>query len=98
MIIDRVAISGLSSSLPTAATRLGGETAPDFSAALAEVASSAIATIRSAEATSISGVNGHASVQQTVEAVMSAEQTLSAAMTIRDKAVAAYLELSRTAI
>ena len=38
---------------------------------------------------------GKASVQQVVEAVMSAEQTLQGAIAIRDKVVAAYLEISR---
>lgn len=100
MIIDRIAMSGIAPSLSTAPTRPAStsEIAPDFSAALADVASNAVASVRAAESVSIMGVNGQASVQQTVEAVMSAEQTLSAAMTIRDKAVAAYLELSRTSI
>ena len=42
-------------------------------------------------------MQGKASVQQVVEAVMSAEQTLQSAIAIRDKVVAAYLELSRMA-
>ena len=37
-------------------------------------------------------------MQQVVEAVMSAEQTLQAAIAIRDKVVTAYLEISRMAI
>ena len=41
---------------------------------------------------------GQASVQQVVEAVMSAEQTLQGAIAIRDKVVAAYLEISRMQI
>ena len=52
---------------------------------------------RNAETTSVAGIQGSASVQQVVEAVMSAEQTLQAAVAIRDKVVAAYLEISRMA-
>jgi flagellar hook-basal body complex protein FliE len=54
--------------------------------------------LRTAEATSIMGVRGQASVQEVVESVLAAEQALQAAIAIRDKVVAAYLELSRMAI
>jgi flagellar hook-basal body complex protein FliE len=37
-------------------------------------------------------------VQQVVEAVMAAEQTLQSSIAIRDKVVAAYLEVSRMQI
>jgi flagellar hook-basal body complex protein FliE len=77
----------------------GGE-APtaDFAAMLGELASGASGAVKNAEATAIAGVRGKASVQQVVEAVMAAEQTLQGAIAIRDKAVAAYLELSRMSI
>jgi flagellar hook-basal body complex protein FliE len=70
----------------------------DFAALLGQVAADAAGTVRNAEALSIAGLRGQASVQQVVEAVMSAEQTLQGALAIRDKAVAAYLELSRMSI
>lgn len=41
---------------------------------------------------------GQASVQQVVEAVMSAEQSLQTALAVRDKVVAAYQEISRMQI
>ena len=50
------------------------------------------------ESSSVAGIQGRASVQQVVEAVMSAEQTLQGAVAIRDKVVAAYLEISRMQI
>ena len=37
-------------------------------------------------------------MREVVDAVMSAEQTLQAAVAIRDKIVSAYLEISRMAI
>ena len=43
-------------------------------------------------------MQGKAAVQEVVEAVMSAEQTLQSAIAIRDKVVAAYQEISRMAI
>ena len=69
-----------------------------FGQVLANIASDAVGTLKTAEATSISGIQGKASVQQVVEAVMSAEQTLQTALAVRDKVVAAYQELSRMAI
>ena len=66
---------------------------------LAEVPSKdAVTTVQSAEATSIRGINGQATTQAVVEAVMEAERTLQTAVSIRDKAVSAYMELSRMAI
>ena len=70
----------------------------EFTEVLARVMVDAVDTMKSAEATSIQGVNGKASTQAVVEAVMSAERTLQTAVAVRDKAVAAYMELSRMAI
>jgi len=74
------------------------EAGVDFGAMLTQLAANAAGVVRNAEAVSIAGVQGGASVQQVVEAVMSAEQTLQGAVAIRDKVVAAYLELSRMQI
>jgi flagellar hook-basal body complex protein FliE len=70
----------------------------DFAAVLGQLASQAAETLRASEAVSVAGVQGNASVQQVVEAVMAAEQTLQGAIAIRDKVLAAYLELSRMSI
>ena len=72
--------------------------AASFGEVLAQVASGTIETIRQGEAASLAGIQGKASVQQVVEAVMSAEQALQSAIAIRDKVVAAYQEVSRMAI
>lgn len=81
-----------------AATAAPETPAVDFGAMLGQLAANASSTLKNAEAASISGVRGQASVQQVVEAVMSAEQTLHGALAIRDKVVSAYLELSRMQI
>jgi flagellar hook-basal body complex protein FliE len=65
---------------------------------LNELASNTVGALKNAESTSIAGVRGQASVQQVVEAVMNAEQSLQTAIAIRDKAVSAYTEISRMAI
>nr|MEC9419079.1 flagellar hook-basal body complex protein FliE [Pseudomonadota bacterium] len=73
-----------------------GETS--FSDAMAKVSTDAIDKIKQGEAVSIAGVDGQASVQQVVEAVMAAESTLQTAIAIRDKVVSAYQEISRMSI
>lgn len=73
-------------------------TPTDFGDLMAQFASGVRNDLRTGEAMSISGIQGKASAQQVVEAVMSAEQSLQTAVAIRDKVVAAYLELSRMAI
>jgi flagellar hook-basal body complex protein FliE len=86
--------SPLLSASPTAAAPASG----DFSTVLAGLASNAAQTVRDAEKTSMAGILGQASTQDVVESVMAAERALSATIAIRDKAVAAYLEISRMAI
>ena len=73
-------------------------TSADFGNILAQVSADAVQNLRTGEAAAISGIQGKASVQQVVQAVMSAEQTLHTAIAVRDKVVAAYQELSRMAI
>jgi flagellar hook-basal body complex protein FliE len=69
-----------------------------FGAALASVSQEAIGALRSAEGLSLNALQGTADTRQVVDAVMTAEQTLQAAIAIRDKVVTAYLEVSRMAI
>ena len=80
-----------------AAGAVGGDGA-NFGAMLSQLAGNAAHVVRNAEATAVAGIQGTTTVQQVVEAVMSAEQTLQGAVAIRDKVVAAYLELSRMQI
>ena len=54
--------------------------------------------LKAAEQTATQGILGQASVQETVQAVMSAEQSLQVGIGIRDRIVNAYVELSRMAI
>jgi flagellar hook-basal body complex protein FliE len=70
----------------------------DFADIMAQLATGVRNDVRAGEAASIAGMQGKATTQQVVEAVMSAEQSLQTAVAIRDKVVAAYLELSRMAI
>lgn len=84
---------------PPAATAAASAAGPvDFMDVLAEVSGSAIADLRAGEAASIAGMEGKMSVQQVVEAVMSAEKSLQTALAVRDKVVSAYQEIGRMAI
>ncbi len=78
----------------------GGSTtaSPDFGAYLKSMAADTVGALKTGEAMSIAGMQGKASTQQVVEAVMQAEQSLHAAVAIRDKVVGAYLEISRMSI
>jgi flagellar hook-basal body complex protein FliE len=80
------------------AVAANAEAGVDFGTMLTQLASNAADAVRNAESISIAGIQGRATVQQVVEAVMNAEQTLQGAVAIRDKVVAAYLELSRMQI
>ena len=81
---------------PTAAPAATGSA--DFSTVFASLASDAVGSVKAGEDAAISGMQGKMPVQQVVEAVMSAEQTLQTAIAVRDKVVAAYQEISRMAI
>jgi flagellar hook-basal body complex protein FliE len=70
----------------------------DFGQMLSQVAGNAVSSLKTGEATAISGIQGKASVQQVVEAVMNAQQNLQTAIAVRDKMVSAYQELSRMAV
>jgi len=69
-----------------------------FSQVMNQVSGDAIGTLKSAEAASIEGLQGAAPVHKVVEAIMSAQRSLQSALALRDKAVAAYQEISRMAI
>lgn len=70
----------------------------DFATLLGNAISEFGQQLRQAEAVSIGGVKGTAALQDVVEHVMSAEQSLQAVIAVRDKVVSAYQEISRMAI
>jgi flagellar hook-basal body complex protein FliE len=80
------------------ATSPGGVGDKDFSALIGEAIDGMAGQLRKAEVVSIGAVEGTASAQDVVEQVMLAEQSLQSAIAVRDKIVAAYLEIGRMAI
>jgi len=83
---------------PNMAPQVRAATAGDFSSAMSAAAQSVARTLVDAEVASIKGVNNQLPIRDVVEAVMQAEQSLQAAIAVRDKVVAAYMEISRMQI
>lgn len=81
-----------------AAAASGASPTQSFAAVLADMASQAVDTMQHAEQVSIKALQGDADTREVVDAVMSAEQALQAAVAIRDKIVSAYMEISRMSI
>lgn len=72
--------------------------ATDFGSVLTGLASSAADTLRSGEQAAAAGIMGTMPVREVVEKVLETERTLQAVVAIRDKAVSAYLEITRMQI
>jgi flagellar hook-basal body complex protein FliE len=84
---------------PEAAARpISVPTGMSFDTVFSGIAADAMNTFKAGEVAAISGLQGKASAQQVVEAVMSAERTLQMAVAVRDKVVQAYQEVTRMAI
>jgi flagellar hook-basal body complex protein FliE len=74
------------------------DAAGSFASVLSDLASRTVGTLEQAEQMSVQGLQGQVDTREVVDAVMSAEQALTAAVAIRDKIVSAYMEISRMAI
>lgn len=80
--------------VPAAAQQPGN----DFASMLGRLAGETAETLRQGEAAALSGISGSLPLQTVVDRVMAAERTLQTAIAVRDKAVSAYLEVSRMQI
>lgn len=99
--IAATAVAPLAESILTRAPSLVAGASPaaaSFGDILGQFAASTVDSVKSGEASAIAGVEGKASVQTVVSAVMQAERDLHTAIALRDKAVAAYQDISHMAI
>lgn len=80
------------------AAQAGAGVGQSFGSLVAEAATRTIDTLEHAQAVSMQALKGEADTREVVDAVMSAEQSLQAAIAIRDRIVNAYLEISRMTI
>lgn len=69
-----------------------------FADMLGGMATDMVDNMKSAEVASLQGIRGEANTREVIDAVMSAEQSLQTAISIRDKIVTAYLEIARMPI
>ncbi|MFD1328417.1 flagellar hook-basal body complex protein FliE [Mycoplana ramosa] len=69
-----------------------------FAQVLGDMATDAVNALKLSETKSFEAVQGKASTREVVDAVMSAEQALQTAISIRDKVVTAYLDVARMQI
>lgn len=80
--------------MPAAQNAIG----QSFADALGSSAMNTVSALQNAETASIKGIQGGMETREVVDAVMSAERSLQAAIAIRDKIVSSYLEISRMQI
>ena len=96
------ALSALAPGASTAASAIAGAgavpAADSFGQVMSKVAADAMGSLKGAETLSVQGIKGTADVQTVVQSVMSAQENLQTALAVRDKAVAAFQEVSRMAI
>lgn len=67
----------------------------DFTSMISRMAKQSVDVLREGEQAAAAGIRGHAPIQEVVDKVMAAEQSLQAALAVRDKVVSAWLEISR---
>ncbi len=78
----------------TAATGAGNS----FSSVLASFSKDTVDSLKTSESMSIAGIQGNATTQSVVEAVIKAQESLQTVLAVRDKTVAAFQDVSRMAI
>ena len=78
----------------------GATAAPavSFESIMKDIAGDVSDKLRTAETASVLGVRGQLPAQDVVQAIMTAEQTLQTTISVRDKLVAAYNDLTRMQI
>ena len=91
------ALTGPSQAASTAATKSVGA-GDSFSSVLASLTGGTVDKLKTSETMSVAGIEGKASTQSVVEAVMQAQESLQTALAVRDEAVAAFQDLSRMSI
>jgi flagellar hook-basal body complex protein FliE len=94
--ISSLQSAGVSRSIPHATSTT--ESTDSFSSLISRTGADAVSKLKAAESLSVQALTGDVAVREVASAVMAAEQTLQLSMSVRDKIVSAYLELSRMQI
>ena len=82
----------------TSSSTVASTSGPSFEDMLKQAATDAVGTMQQGEAAAIEGVKGTMPTFKVVDAVMSAQRTLQQTLSIRDKAVTAYQDITRMSI
>ncbi|TCL75610.1 flagellar hook-basal body complex protein FliE [Rhizobium sp. BK251] len=69
-----------------------------FASVMSNMATDMVNNLKGAESASFAGIKGTASTREVVDAVMQAEQSLQTAISLRDKIVSAYLDVTKMQI
>ena len=93
--IGSMIASSVDPSSAVSAASVSNESGGDFGNMFSSMLQDAVGAVKSGEAAAIAGMQNKMPLQQVVEAVMQAEQSLHTAVAVRDKVVGAYLEISR---
>ncbi len=91
-------IGGIAGGLKPQAAPTTEAPGKSFGAVLGELVGSVSGTLKAGEAAAVGAVSGEVPLQTAVEDLMQAERTLTATIAIRDKAIAAWGEISRMQI
>ncbi len=95
-MIEATSLSSAISTGPALSTKIqGGES---FSQTMNNVAADMYNSIKDGEKFSTDALSGQASTGQVVQSVMAAERSLQLALSVRDKCVSAFQEISRMSI
>lgn len=97
LVASAISAAGGPSATSVAKSAVSG-TSDTFSSMLASFSQDTVDKMKTSEQMSIGGITGKASTQSVVEAVMSAQESLSTALAVRDKAVSAFQDISRMPI
>ena len=98
LISSALSMLGSSSATTNATQNAAAANGSDFGAMMTKLSKDAVDNVKQAETMSVDGLTGKADVQAVVQSVMSAQESLQTALAIRDKAVAAFQEVSRMSI
>ncbi len=90
--------STATSATTTSATSSLSSAGDSFASMMASFSKDTVDKLKGSETMSIAGIQGKATTQSVVEAVMSAQEQLQTALAVRDKAVTAFLDISRMPI
>lgn len=98
-VLGSTSVTGVANAAKTATSASSVSSAGDsFSSMMASFSKDTVDKLKTSESMSVAGLQGKATTQSVVEAVIAAQESLQTAIAVRDKAVGAFQEVSRMAI